>query len=305
MNPSFTLLIVDDEKYNRALLTELLQDDYHIIVAKNGIQALEKAREHLPDLILLDVLMPEMDGLAVIRSLKASDLTRHIPVIFVSALDSVADEERGLELGAVDYITKPFHPPIVRVRVRNHLQSVHQRRLLEQLAMIDSLTEIPNRRRFAEVYEREWRRCMRSASPLSLVVVDVDYFKIYNDTYGHAAGDVVLKQVAKAIGAALRRPADFVARYGGEEFVVLLPDVDAANARNIAESIRQEVADQKIPYPESATGPWLTVSLGGATRIPKQYDVDAALFDLADHYLYQAKGNGRNRVMWQPAGSAD
>jgi len=139
--------------------------------------------------------------------------------------------------------------------------------------------------------------------PLSLVVVDVDYFKIYNDTYGHAAGDVVLKQVAKTIGAALRRPADFVARYGGEEFVVLLPEVDATHARNIAEAIRQAVVDQKISYPESANGPWLTVSLGGATRIPRQYDVDAALFDHADHYLYQAKGNGRNRVMWQPADS--
>ena len=305
MNTGFTLLIVDDEKHNRVLLTELLQDEYQIVLAKNGAQALKMARERNPDLILLDVLMPGMDGLEVMRVLKSTDSTRHIPVIIVSALDSVADEERGLQLGAVDYITKPFHPPIVRVRVHNHLQSVHQRRLLEQLAMIDSLTEIPNRRRFTEVYEREWRRCMRSTSPLSLVVVDVDHFKTFNDTYGHAAGDMVLKRVATAIRGALKRPADFAARYGGEEFVVILPEIDADNAQQIAEKIRQEVELQKIPYPESNIGPWLTVSLGGATCTPKQPEVDAALFAQADHQLYVAKGQGRNRVLWQPADSDD
>lgn len=299
MSTGFTLLIVDDEKHNRVLLTELLQDEYQIILAKNGEQALKMARERVPDLILLDVMMPGMDGLEVMRVLKATDSTRHIPVIIVSALDTVADEERGLQLGAVDYITKPFHPPIVRVRVRNHLQSVHQRRLLEQLAMIDSLTEIPNRRRFTEVYEREWRRCMRSASPISLIVVDVDHFKTYNDTYGHAAGDLVLKRVAMAIRSALKRPADFVARYGGEEFVVILPEIDAGHAHQIAEKIRQQVEMEKIPYPVSVIGPWLTVSLGGATCIPKQTEVDPALFVQADQTLYAAKARGRNQVLWQ------
>ena len=298
MNSSFTLLIVDDEKHNRTLLTELLQDDYQIILAKNGVQALEKARERSPDLILLDVLMPEMDGLAVIRALKAGDATRHIPVIFVSALDSILDEERGLELGAVDYITKPFHPPIVRVRVRNHLQSVHQRRLLEQLAMIDSLTEIPNRRRYAEVYKLEWRRCLRNSKALSLIIVDVDHFKIYNDTYGHAAGDLVLKRVAKAIQSALKRPADFVARYGGEEFVVVLPEIDAEFAQQVAEAIRAAVQALVIAFPESATSPWVTVSLGGASWLPRHNEVDTELFGRADHCLYDAKRSGRNQVRW-------
>lgn len=301
MKKTFTLLIVDDEKQNRTLLTELLQDDYQIILAKNGVQALERAQSHLPDLILLDVLMPEMDGLTVIRSLKAADATRHIPVIFVSALDTPDDEERGLDLGAVDYIAKPFHPPIVRARVRNHLQAVHQRSLLEQLALIDSLTEIPNRRRFAEVYEREWRRCMRNRQSLSLVMVDVDFFKRYNDTHGHAAGDVVLKQVASAIQLALKRPADFVARFGGEEFVVVLPDTDAANGWQMAERIRRAVENEHIPYPESDAGPWLTVSLGGATQVPEGVEVDARLFDEADRCLYEAKGKGRNQAAWSAA----
>lgn len=298
MNSSFTLLIVDDEKHNRTLLTELLQDDYQIILAKNGVQALKKARERSPDLILLDVLMPEMDGLAVIRALKAGDATRHIPVIFVSALDSILDEERGLELGAVDYITKPFHPPIVRVRVRNHLQSVHQRRLLEQLAMIDSLTEIPNRRRYTEVYKLEWRRCLRNSKALSLIIVDVDHFKIYNDTYGHAAGDLVLKRVAKAIQSALKRPADFVARYGGEEFVVVLPEIDAEFAQQVAEAIRAAVQALAIAFPESATSPWVTVSLGGASWLPRHNEVDTELFGRADQCLYDAKRSGRNQVRW-------
>lgn len=301
MKKPFTLLIVDDEKQNRTLLTELLQDDYQIILAKNGVQAMERAQSHLPDLILLDVLMPEMDGLAVIRALKAADATRHIPVIFVSALDTPDDEERGLDLGAVDYVAKPFHPSIVRARVRNHLQAVHQRRLLEQLALIDSLTEIPNRRRFTEVYEREWRRCVRGQKPLSLIMLDVDLFKRYNDTYGHSQGDVVLKRVAAAIQSALHRPGDFVARFGGEEFVVLLPDVDAASGWQMAEKIRLAVQAECIPYPESDAGPWLTISLGGATQIPQGAEVDASLFEQADRCLYEAKAQGRNHASWAAA----
>ncbi|HRK39643.1 MAG TPA: diguanylate cyclase [Burkholderiaceae bacterium] len=305
MKKPFTLLIVDDEKQNRTLLTELLQDDYQVILAKNGLQALEKAQAHVPDLILLDVLMPEMDGLAVIRALKSADTTRHIPVIFVSALDTPEDEERGLDLGAVDYIAKPFHPPIVRARVRNHLQAVHQRRLLERLALIDSLTEVPNRRRFAEVYEREWRRCMRNQRPLSLLVLDVDQFKRYNDTYGHAAGDAALKRVAAAIQSALKRPADFLARYGGEEFVVLLPDTSAASGLQMADTIRLAVEAERVPYAESDCSPWLTISLGGATVVPVDVEVDTRLFEAADQALYEAKSRGRNQAVWSAQGAAD
>lgn len=300
MNPTFTLLIVDDEKQNRALLTELLQGDHRIILAKDGKQSLERAREHMPDLILLDVLMPEMDGYAVIRELKNDDQTRDIPVIFITALDSVGDEERGLELGAVDYISKPFNPAIVRVRIRNHLQSVQQRRLLEQLAMLDSLTGIPNRRRLAEIYEQEWRRCMRSGVPLSLIVIDVDHFKAFNDTYGHAAGDLVLERIAESLKQALRRSGDFVARYGGEEFIILLPDVDSAGALAIAEHARAGIENLRIPHAVSEAAPWVTISLGGATRIPRENVPDTELFSLADTYLYEAKHAGRNRVVWAP-----
>jgi diguanylate cyclase (GGDEF)-like protein len=300
VTPTFTLLIVDDEKQNRALLTELLQDSHRIILAKDGKQALERAQEHRPDLILLDVLMPEMDGYAVIRALKNDDVTRDIPVIFITALDSAGDEERGLELGAVDYISKPFNPSIVRVRIRNHLQSVHQRRLLEQLAMLDSLTGIANRRRFAEVYEQEWRRCMRDNVPLSLIVVDVDLFKAYNDTYGHAAGDEVLRRIAHTLQTTLRRPGDFVARYGGEEFVILLPGVDSEGAQALCEHTRADIESLQIPHAVSTVSPWVTISLGGASQIPSENSPSPGLFSLADTYLYKAKHTGRNQVAWAP-----
>lgn len=299
MNDVHTVLVVDDEKQNRDLLSELLREDCRVILAKNGRQALERAIEQQPDLILLDVLMPDMSGHEVIQALKNHDATRRIPVIFISALDSPADEERGLDLGAVDYITKPFHPSIVRKRVRNHLLSVHHRHLLENLAMIDGLTEIANRRRYDERLESEWRRCARNGSPLSLAIVDVDHFKAYNDHLGHAAGDRVLRLIAQTIKGLLRRPGDLVARYGGEEFVVLLPETDIVSARKIGQDIRAQVEALAIEHPASPVGPRLTVSLGGMTTVPTGGEIDPKFFAEADAALYEAKATGRNRALWR------
>ena len=304
MNPQFnesTLLVVDDEKQNRLLLTELFEGEYKVIQAKNGLQALERARSHAPDLILLDVLMPEMDGMATIRALKREDATRNIPVIFITALDSPTDEEQGLNLGAVDYIAKPFHPSIVRVRVRNHLQIVHQRRLLEQLAALDGLTGIHNRRRFDESYALEWRRCQRAGQPLSLVVADVDHFKAYNDTLGHAAGDRVLQEVAAVLRQCARRPGDLAARYGGEEFVLLLPETGAQEAQMLAEELRAKLEARGLTHPASPVGASVTLSIGGASTTPMQAEADPAFFPLADAALYQAKASGRNCVRWAAA----
>lgn len=300
-----TLLIVDDEKQNRLLLTELFQDEYRIIQAKNGEQALERAQTHKPDLILLDVLMPEMDGMQVILELKRNDDTRNIPVIFITALDSRNDEEKGLNLGAVDYIAKPFHPPIVRVRVRNHMQLVQQRRLLEKLADLDGLTGIPNRRHFDSSYAAEWSRCQRSEKPLSLIIADVDLFKKYNDTLGHAAGDRILQEVASILRQGIRRPGDLVARYGGEEFAILLPETGADDALQIAENIHQLLRNKALPHPASNISENITLSMGGATIIPKQGDIDLDFFILADAALYQAKNMGRNRIQWCPTARAN
>lgn len=297
MNADSIILVVDDEKHNRQLLTELLQHECRLLLAKNGKQALTLARELQPDLILLDVVMPDMSGHAVIRQLKDDDRTRDTPVIFITALDSFDDQKVGLELGAVDYITKPFHPPIVRVRVRNHLRLVEQRRLLEQLAMLDNLTGIPNRRRFVETLEHEWRRCLRHALPLSMIVADVDHFKRINDTYGHAEGDEALRSVAQALKRAIQRPGDFVCRYGGEEFVLLLPGVDEDGAAEFAEAVRQRIAS--MPFQTADGRPLqLTLSLGGASHVPTTPEVSKELFLAADRALYEAKHAGRNRIVW-------
>ncbi|PKO86288.1 MAG: diguanylate cyclase response regulator [Betaproteobacteria bacterium HGW-Betaproteobacteria-12] len=294
-----SVLVVDDEKQNRTLLAELLASECRVILARNGIQALERAREQAPDLILLDVMMPEMSGYQVIQALQQDDATRQIPVIIISALDAPADEERGLDLGAVDYITKPFHPSIVRKRVRNHLQSVHRRNLLENLAKIDSLTEIANRRRYDEALESEWRRCARSGSPLSLAIIDVDHFKRYNDHLGHAEGDHVLHRIACELNRFVRRPGDLIARYGGEEFVILLPNTDALAAANLGHEIRASIEALALPHPNSPVSRHVTVSMGGISAVPTGGEVDPKFFQEADAALYAAKAEGRNRVFWR------
>ena len=299
--PEFTLLIVDDEKQNRLLLTELFQNDYKIILAKNGEQAIKHANEHLPDLILLDVLMPGMDGLEAIRELKRCDDTRHIPVMFITGLDSPTDEEAGLNLGAVDYIGKPFHAAVVRARVRNQLQIVHQRRLLEQLALLDGLTGIPNRRQFDRAYAREWARCQRAGRHLSLIMADVDHFKKYNDTVGHAAGDLVLQEVANILHSSIRRPSDLAARYGGEEFIILLPEANAAEAQLIATRILERLKEKAIPHPGLPTTEHVSISMGGISFVPHSQEPDISLIEQADTALYQAKADGRNRWAWVEA----
>lgn len=301
----YTILIVDDDRQNRTALAELLKPEARIVLAKNGEQALEKAAEHAPSLILLDILMEGMDGYQVITRLKGDDQTRDIPVIFITALDSELDEERGFNLGAVDYIFKPFRPSIVRARVRTQLQLIHQRLLLERLAVLDGLTELGNRRRFMQVLEQEWRRCARQVCPLSLVMIDVDFFKAYNDHYGHLAGDEVLRRIARVLESGVQRPGDLAARYGGEEFALVLPEVDAAGAQRVAERIRRSIIELGLPHPRSLAAPCVTISMGGATIVPLTAELDERLLACADNRLYEAKRIGRNCLVWAEAGAIE
>lgn len=292
------ILIVDDEKMNLKVLADLLREDYSPVLARNGEQALQQAFGDLPpDLILLDVVMPEMGGYEVIKHLKNNDKTNKIPVIFVTSLDSVLDEEHGLKLGAVDYITKPFSPPIVKIRVHNHLRIVHQYKLLDQLAYLDGLTEISNRRRFDDYFQREWTRSTRSGTPFSLAMVDVDFFKPYNDHYGHAMGDRTLQKIAKALDSVLMRPADLIARYGGEEFVMMLPETDAFAAKGVAERALQKVVELNIPHQYSQAADHVTVSIGLVTTQIDDSLTPQTFVAAADKNLYLAKENGRNRVV--------
>ena len=290
------ILIVDDTPTNIQVLAEALRPDYRVKVAPSGKAAFEVIARGLPDLILLDVMMPEMDGYEVCRRLKAQPETREIPVIFITAKSDVLDEVLGLRLGAVDYIAKPFHLPIVTARVRNHINLKIKSDLLETMAMVDRLTNIPNRRRFDTSLEEEWRRAQRNGTPLSLLMIDIDHFKGYNDHYGHSAGDECLKKVAASLIQSVDRPGDLVARWGGEEFIAILPDTDRDGARQIAEQMRARVEGMAIPHGHSDISPSVTVSIGVASQQPQVTDSAAMLIEESDRMLYQAKNSGRNRV---------
>jgi diguanylate cyclase (GGDEF)-like protein len=295
------ILIADDDAINRQVLGELLKPEHTVLLAKNGEQALERAQRHAPDLILLDVMMPDIDGYEVLRRLRADPQTAHIAVVFISGLGRPEDEANGLKMGAADYIAKPFNATVVLARVALHLQFARQRRMLEHLAHVDGLTELANRRKFDEAFAAEWARARRAQQPLSLALMDIDCFKQYNDMYGHPAGDRALRAVARAAAGQMRRTSDLAARYGGEEFALLLPGLDAPHARHVAEGIAQAVAALAIPHEGSVTGPTLTVSVGGATCMEFEHNTIETLFESADSLLYQAKQAGRNRVTWQEA----
>ena len=298
------VLVADDDAINREVLGELLKPEYTVLLARNGAQTLERAARHLPDLILLDVMMPDMDGYEVLRRLRDDPQTAHISVIFISGLDRPEDEANGLKMGASDYIVKPFNQTVVMARVALHLQVVRQRRMLERLANVDGLTELVNRRRFDEMYGLEWQRARRSGRPLSLALLDIDAFKQFNDRYGHPAGDRALRSVARVAGAAMRRPGDLAARYGGEELLLLMPETDALDARRMAEGVREAVVALNIAHEASGVAPLVTVSIGGATLDPGDEEQQAELFEAADAQLYRAKQNGRNQVWWRDDGAA-
>jgi len=296
------VLVADDDAINRQVLGELLKPEYTVLLAKNGAQALERAVRHAPDLILLDVVMPDMDGYEVLRRLRADPQTEHISVIFISGLDRPEDEANGLNMGASDYIAKPFNATVVTARVALHLQVVRQRRMLERLANIDGLTELANRRRFDEIYDAEWKRAQRSERPLSLALLDIDCFKQYNDLYGHPAGDRVLRSVARTAASFMRRPVDLAARYGGEELVMLMPDTYAAQAQHLVGGVCQAIEQLTIAHSGSVVAPVLTASVGGATLSDFGSESAAQLLDAADGQLYRAKRAGRNRVCWREGG---
>jgi len=290
-----SLLIIDDEKANLQILIHILGPEYTIYTATNGANGIKIANEHMPDLILLDIIMPGMDGYEVLSELREKEKTRKIPVIFITGLNSDKDEEKGLALDAADYITKPFSNAIVRLRVRNQIQMVNQLRTIEYLSMHDQLTKLPNRRSFDERLNMEWNQAIREQTALSLLMVDLDNFKRINDMYGHPQGDIVLQMAAKIFPCTLKRPGDFTARWGGEEFVVLLPNTSLSGAMDIAEKIRANIEKMEIPC---ADGPALkiTASIGVNSQLPVKGSPRTPFILGADKALYGAKQAGKNKV---------
>lgn len=290
------ILVVDDELSNIEVLADIFDDDYEILFATEGGAALEIAATAQPDVILLDVMMPGMDGHETCRRLKMDRQTAGIPVIFITGLGDVAAETKGLELGAMDYVTKPFSPAVVKIRVRNQIELKCAREQLTKLASTDGLTGLANRRRFDEVLAKEYARHTRSGGELSLILLDVDHFKAYNDTYGHVSGDNCLRQIAGMIDRSVIRANDLAARYGGEEFVCVLPETDQKGALATAERIRQGIIALAIPHSASSAASHVTVSLGVVTARCFAEKSPLNLVAQADEQLYKAKSTGRNRV---------
>ncbi|MDR3238477.1 MAG: diguanylate cyclase [Clostridiales bacterium] len=291
----YSILIVDDEVLNRMFLQAILSKDYHVITAQTGQEALSHAVSSHPDLILLDIIMPDISGFDVLKQLKSSSLTADISVIVITGLTRADDEEKGFLLGAVDYITKPFKDTIVRARVRTHVQILRQIRTIEQLGLLDPVTEIPNRRCFDNRIDMEWKRAIRNQNPISFLMIDIDHFKAYNDQYGHPQGDMLLKAVAQTLAASAQRPADLAVRMGGEEFAVLLPDTAWEAGLFIGEKIRRDVQETQVPAEDGAVTS-VTVSIGLTSCVPKRGQPVKDFIAQADAYLYAAKTSGRNQI---------
>ncbi|HEY9767326.1 MAG TPA: diguanylate cyclase [Coleofasciculaceae cyanobacterium] len=326
LHRSAKILIVDDCLDNLELLsTILIIHGYEIEQTNHGNLVLETAKVKSPDLILMDISMPEMDGFQVCQRLKAEPDTQDIPIIFISALTETNNKIKAFEYGGNDYITKPFQVEEVIARVSNQLQinrlklelkaknarleqellkrqSIEKELLnlnqqLSKLAALDGLTQIANRRVFDECLTREWQRGQREKATLSLILCDVDYFKLYNDSFGHQAGDLCLKKVAQAILNTVNRPADLVARYGGEEFAIILPQTPAKNALQVAETIRFQVKQLYLSHPESLVNNYISLSLGVTCIVPQAKYSKKQLLVAADKALYQAKKQGRDRAI--------
>jgi diguanylate cyclase (GGDEF)-like protein len=292
-----TILIVDDAKENINVLAELLRSNFKIRAATSGERAINIAfSDNPPDLILLDVMMPNMDGYEVCKRLKSSSQTKNIPIIFITGRVSEKDEVYGFTLGAIDYITKPFNPVVVRMRVNTHAELKRYHDYLEDISYLDGLTGIANRRKFNEYLDSTWNFGERVHLPISMILMDIDHFKQYNDNYGHIEGDACLIQIAHALFEAVVRKTDFVARYGGEEFAYILPNTDLDSAVVIAERLRLSIISLQIPHDYSSTGNNVTISLGVATIIPVINTSCSVLIKAADEALYRAKEDGRNKV---------
>jgi diguanylate cyclase (GGDEF)-like protein len=316
------ILIVDDRQDNLLVLESLLEDmDCNIIKATSGNEALSLMFDYEFALVLLDVQMPDMNGFETAEFIRMNSKTRYVPIIFVTA---ISKEQKcifkGYEIGAVDYLFKPIEPVILQSKVKVFIELCNQKKLVEEqarllelkvkelselqeanfelqsLSTLDGLTGISNRRSFDNYLDMSLKNCFRSDNPISLIIADIDFFKDYNDNYGHLQGDNCLIKIAKTIASSVKRPLDFAARYGGEEFAVILPETDEEGAMVIAETIRKNIEELNLTHEHSSVTPYVTLSLGIETISPKiGYSINE-LIENADKALYNSKLNGRNQT---------
>lgn len=294
------ILVIDDEPANIEIVTAVLEDDYDICFALSAEQAIPIAHEARPDLILMDVMMPGMDGYQLCRIFKADPALAEIPVIFATALGDDEAEIRGLAVGAIDYVTKPIRPAALQRRVRNHVQMKQMRDQLADQALRDPLTGLANRRMLERRLQAELLRQARDGGQVAVMMMDIDHFKGFNDSYGHPEGDRCLHAVASAVAGSLRRAGDLCARYGGEEFACILPGTDLDGAVHMAEVIRAAVQGLAIPHRASLVADVVTLSIGVAAGRSEVGITDQTWLTAADRMLYRSKLAGRNRVSAQP-----
>lgn len=291
------ILIVDDSILQAAQLKSILEDEYEVTTAHTAEEGLSLASAESYSLILLDVVMPGMDGFTLLKKLQEEIITQNVPVILITSLTDIENEQYGLILGAVDYVTKPFHPLIIKARVNTHVKLYQYRRQIERQSMTDQLTGIANRRQYENYCLTKWSEAVRLQVPFTICMFDIDRFKVYNDTFGHPAGDKVISAVARKASAHLNRSTDFLARYGGEEFVGILMGDSSDKAFAHLKKIRQEIENLHIPHDPSVSQ-WVTVSIGGVTVMPQRESSYDSYLKIADTMLYDAKKSGRNRVIW-------
>lgn len=291
------ILIVDDSIVQAAQLRTILEDEYEVTVAQTAEEGLSSASGGDYSLILLDVVMPGMDGFTLLKKLQEEIITQNVPVILITSLSDVEHEQHGLILGAVDYITKPFNSHIVKARVNTHVKLYNYRVQAELQSMTDQLTGVANRRRYERYSITKWYEASRLQLPFSICMFDIDNFKKYNDTFGHPAGDKVITAVAKTAASHMKRSTDFFARYGGEEFVALFLGDNSEKLFAHLKKIRQAIEDLHIPHDPSVS-PWVTVSIGGVTVVPPAGSSYSFYLKVADTMLYDAKKHGRNQVVW-------
>lgn len=325
MNEKVDILIVDDKKENHLVMESVLTDkELNLVKALSGEEALKLCLSHSFAVILMDVQMPGMDGFEAASLLRSIEKTKHIPIIFVTAISKEQKSIfKGYEVGAVDYLFKPFDPIILRSKVNIFKEMYLQRRLiekqaeelavkveelnrmeeekqfLESISMEDSLTQTYNRRGYERLFNMHWKNCARYHLPLSIILLDMDHFKNYNDHYGHVSGDEVLKDVSNVLMNSLLRSEDFVGRFGGEEFIIILPNTPLDGALLVADRINNELAKLNILHEYNDDFRRVTVSMGITMAMPSQSLSPIQIIDQADELLYKAKNSGRNRYMYK------
>ncbi len=313
-----TVFLVDDQAMiAEAVRRALTEEDLDFHYCQDPTEAIKMAEELEPTIILQDLVMPEIDGLTMVKFYRANPILSQVPIIVLSTKEEPEIKSKAFEFGANDYLVKLPDSIELIARIRYHSQAyislmerdaafraleksqqelAEANKILERLSSLDGLTEIPNRRRFDEALKQEWKRSMRHSTAISLIMLDIDFFKLYNDSYGHQGGDDCLKRVAKCLESAARRETDIVARYGGEEFGVILPETGTKGALEVAEALRARVEEENIPHKSSKVTDHVTISVGVATWLPEKGTEPEVLLAAADEALYESKEKGRNQV---------